>query len=54
MGNTIKNYERKKRREQKEAQREIIKIVHDAMIERFGFPREFKEKEKEVFDCLNQ
>ena len=47
MGNTIKNYERKKRREQNEARREIRKIVHDAMIERFGYPREFKEKREE-------
>jgi len=54
MGNAIKNYERKKRREQREAQREIRKIVHDAIIDNCGFPKDFKEKETEVFECYNR
>ena len=70
MGNAIKNYERKRRREQKEAQREIRKMVHDAIIDygkintelmsydaiidNCGFPKDFKEKESEVFECYNR
>ena len=53
MGNTIKNYERKKRRERKEAQREINKIVHDLMVERMGLSNALREKEQEVFDFVN-
>lgn len=52
MGNAIKNYERKKRREKRDAQREIRKIAHDAIISQCGLPKEFKEIEKKVFDCL--
>ena len=52
MGNTIKNYEKKKRKEQKEAYREIHGIVHDAMMKHFCVSREFKEKESEVFDSI--
>ena len=37
MGNAIKNYERKKRRERKQIQREISEIVHDTMFQEFGF-----------------
>ena len=53
MGNAIKNYERKNRRERKEAQREINKIVHDLMVERMGLPDALREKEQEVFDFVN-
>ena len=53
MGNAIKNYERKKRREQKEAQKEIRQIVHDALIRRMGLSNDFVEKEREIFDYVN-
>ena len=53
MGNAIKNYERKKRREQKEAQKEIRQIVHDALIRRMGLSSDFVEKEREIFDYVN-
>lgn len=54
MGNTIKNYERKKRRKRKEAQREIGKIVRDVLNDRIGFlPDALREKEKEILDILN-
>ena len=54
MGNAIKNYERKKRREQKQTQREIRQIVHDAVIRRMGLPNDFMEKEHEIFDSINE
>jgi hypothetical protein len=44
MGNTIKNYEKKKRKQRRETQRKIRKIVHDVMIEGFGFSNLCKEK----------
>ena len=37
MGNAIKNYERKKRRERKQIQQEIREIVHYTMFQKFGF-----------------
>ena len=54
MGNAIKNYERKKRRAQKEAQKEIRQIVHDAVIRRMGLSNDFIEKEREIFDFVNE
>lgn len=54
MSNAIKNYERKKRREQKDAQRKIRKMVHDAIMDHYGFPKDFKEKENEIFNCFNK
>ena len=54
MGNTIKNYERKKRREQKEAQKELRKVVHDTILKECGFTRTFKEKGNEIFNSLNK
>ena len=53
MGNAIKNYERKKRREKKEAQKEIRQIVHDTLIRRMGLSSDFVEKEREIFDYVN-
>lgn len=53
MGNAIKNYEKKKRRKQKEAQREIRRIVHDMMMTNFGLSHDFKQKEQEIFDLVN-
>lgn len=44
MGNTIKNYEKKKRKQRRETQRKIRKIVRDVMIEEFGFSNLCKEK----------
>jgi hypothetical protein len=44
MGNTIKNYEKKKRRERREALREVREIVHDVMVEKIGFSNLCKEK----------
>ena len=54
MGNTIKNYERKKRRERKEAYREIRQITHDFIMQRMGFSNSFIEREREVFDNVNK
>ena len=54
MGNAIKNYERKKRRKQKEAQREIRQIVHDTIIRRMGLSNVFMEREREIFDLVNE
>ena len=54
MGNAIKNYERKKRRKQKQVQREIRQIVHDAVIRRMGLSNDFMEKEREIFDSVNE
>ncbi len=53
MGNAIKNYERKKRKEQKEAQRESYRLIHDVIVERMGIPYQLKDKEKEIFDLMN-
>ena len=54
MGNAIKNYERKKRRERKEAQREIRQVVHDAIMQRMGLSNDFMEKEREIFNSVNE
>ena len=34
MGNTIKNFEKKRRKEQKESYRKIRNVVHDTMMSR--------------------
>lgn len=52
MGNAIKNYERKKRREQNKKQREYRDSMHNALMKECGFPRTFKEKEKEIYNCI--
>ena len=36
MGNTIRNYEKKKRKDQKEAYRELQRDVAEFMVERMG------------------
>lgn len=53
MGNAIKNYEKKRRKERKEAYREIRQIVHDTMIEKMNLPSNLKDKEAEIFNQLN-
>lgn len=53
MGNAIKNFERKKRREQKKTQQKNLKIVHNAIMRKYGFPNSFREQENEIFDYLN-
>lgn len=52
MGNTIKNFEKKRRKERKEDLREIHRIIYNALMEKCPFPNELKEKEYEVFDKL--
>ena len=52
MGNSIKNYEKKKRNEYSKEYKEMQKIVHNAMIDRINLPNNFKEKEKEVFNNI--
>lgn len=52
MGNTMKNYEKKRRKEQKERYREMQRMVHNAIMEKCPFLRELKEKEYEVFNVL--
>ena len=53
MGNTIKNFEKKRRKEQKEAYREVCKVVHDTIMSRMNLPKDFKEKEAESFNMIN-
>ena len=49
MGNSIKNYEKKKRNEYRQACKEIQKIiVRKAMIDTINSANNSKEKEKEV------
>ena len=52
MGCTIKNYEKKRRKERKEAYKEVREVVSDVLAERFGFSREMKEKQKEMVDLM--
>ena len=52
MGNSIKNYEKKRRKERKEACKEVREVVSDVLSERFGFSREMKEKQKEMVDLM--
>ena len=54
MGNAIKNYERKKRRERKQAYKEIRQVTHDVIMQRMGFSNTFMEHEREVFDNVNK
>ena len=54
MGNAIKNYERKKRREEKQLEREIIQIVHDDIIRKIGLSNNFMENEREIFNYVNE
>lgn len=53
MGNTIKNYERKKRGNQRKASKELRGVLHDALIDMMYIPNELKRKEKEIFNILN-
>ena len=46
MGNAIKNFEKKRRKEQKEAYREIRKVVHDIMMENINLPKDYKKKKE--------
>ena len=53
MGNSIKNYQKKNRRERKEAYKEIERIVHNKVIN--SLPphlKEFKEKEEEIYKII--
>lgn len=43
MGNAIKNYEKKRRKERREAYREIQQIVHNTTTGRLPLPTELKE-----------
>ena len=54
MGNTIKNFEKKRRKERKEYYMELNRIVHNNIMKKYPFPNEFKEKEYEVFNMLNK
>lgn len=52
MGNAIKNFEKKNRKKRKEDYKEMQRIVHNAIMEKYPITREIKEKEAEVFDAL--
>lgn len=52
MGNTIKNFEKKRRKQQEEDYRKMKRIVHNTIMERCPLPKGFKEKEYEVFNVL--
>lgn len=54
MGNTIKNYEKKRRRKYKEDCREIDRLVYGAIIKKCPIPEKLKEEAFEVFDVLNK
>lgn len=49
MGNTIKNYQKKRRRDSRKAVKELNGIVHDAIVEKLGLPKELLEKKKRKF-----
>ena len=46
MGNTIKNFEKKRRKVHKDSYREIQRIVHNAIMEKVFNTRENEEKDK--------
>lgn len=52
MGNTIKNFEKKQRKDKREAYKELQGIVRDTIIQKYPMPAHIKEKEKEVLDIL--
>ena len=53
MGNTIKNYQKKRRNESRNAYKELRGVVHNTVMERLGMPKKFLDKEKEIFELLN-
>ena len=54
MGNTMKNFEKKRRKQRKEYYREMQRLVHNTLMARYPIPNEFKEKENEIFDMMNK
>lgn len=51
MGNTIKNFEKKRRKKHKDDYRELKSIIHNAIMEKY-FSNEFKEKVSDFFNVL--
>lgn len=49
MGNTIKNFEKKRRKEQKEAQREVRQLVASKMAECLGYAADLAERREEAY-----
>lgn len=54
MGSTLKNYQRKKRRERKEAYKELEKVVRNEMVNRFLCSINLMEAEIEVYKQLKE
>lgn len=53
LGNTIKNYQKKQRKERKEALKMVTNLVHNKMIDRLAPTlNEFKESEREIYNTL--
>ena len=53
MGNTIKNYQKKQRKERKEALKIVTDLVHNKMIDMLPPEmNEFKESEREIYNKL--
>ena len=53
LGNTIKNYQKKQRKERKEALKMVTNLVHNKMIDKLAPTlNEFKESEREIYNTL--
>ena len=53
MGNAIKNYQKKQRKERKEALKIVTDLVHNKMIDMLPpAMNEFKESEREIYNKL--
>lgn len=53
MGNSIKNYQKKQRKERKEALKMATDLVYNKMIDRSPFAlNKFKESEREIYNTL--
>ena len=53
MGNTIKNYQKKMRKDKRDAYKELRGVIHDTIVEKLDYPKELLDKEKEIFELLN-
>lgn len=54
MGNTLKNFEKKRRKQQKDDYTKKLRLVHSAITSKCPIPREVKEKEAEVFNMVTR
>ena len=54
MGNTLKNFLKKQRKQRRDDYKEAQKYIHDMAMRNLSVNRDFKEKEQEVFNLLFQ